>query len=417
MSSPSVSKKNFDCRCGRPNTQRSMIRCHNCRKWSHFRCYGLVHAMALNYDKWFCRACQDGHGLFSTLKSTLGSTAASDTAATPSTDSPFLADNESSEASVSPRLQIDDESISPSNDNVQINDMGQQDSDSSTVDGDTDDDVEEVLSEVEDILDNAIVPIYSERRLRRRFMIRWKSTKTTQWLWEEDLVGCENLLPLYLRCKNLSPTKLQFSTKVGASPSARNLFNISNWPEFIEVVKQSEIMSKRKGFFSRLPIKVFDGMLGTEDSVYLVRLRTHVYVVLYYYEKKKCFICDGGNVYLTDPEERRLINHQLGAVDIAVLPFIQQQGVDHCGSSAACIATEFQRLYSLPFKNWPNTIVAGNWELDRLRSTLHKGKSVSESGWVPISERPKLVCAHCSRGFHISKKKAHGLHERQCKGE
>lgn len=237
----------------------------------------------------------------------------------------------------------------------------------------------------------------------RQFLVEFIGETEHSWLDEDCLDGCVSKLQLFCRVANIDQTKIVYKTGCGSSNARQNKNNWATVPEILDLIGIY-------GHKDSIKPSRFNG-LRKRDLLCLMQVGEHCMVVLYLAASKTCFVADGTNLYRKDPTTYQLVNSQLQhALCIKSLVFNGQLEDDHCASSAAGIAIEFQRLYrsdELPEEELkvPKSI------MDRLRARLHKEPGPKIRPWQPISRIGwKVSCSKCGKKFRTKNRAALNLH-------
>lgn len=237
----------------------------------------------------------------------------------------------------------------------------------------------------------------------REFQVEYKKDSSVEWFYEHQLLDCLDLVNEFCLKKNLHPSKYQ--TKVGASKPARG--NQDNWATIEQVLHMAQTYGNKSG----LQPQILKDSLGKDDAIYLVPIGSHCYAVMFIAKQRICYVADGENVFRSNKASRMLLINKLkGAANIVHLQFEGQTEADHCASSAAGIAIEFQRLY--PTKQFPLVIRVAGSTLDRIRQVLHKqtGPRIREWKKAPTIQW-KVECEKCHAKFNTKNRSALNLHK------
>lgn len=220
----------------------------------------------------------------------------------------------------------------------------------------------------------------------RSFLVKYRSNESEEWLREKHLDGCVDLLTRFLEKNNLEPTKLTPKQKVGSSESSN-----ANQANSV-YIKDAVCAANTYGLRGELRVTAFE-KLGNQDSITLLQVGAHCYAILYCARTKHCFVADGENTLLNNAASRRLVFSKLsGAKVITFIRFDGQREKNYCGSSAAGIATEFQRIYKSGEKmasiKTPDTTMASK------KKVLHKYRDEKINRWQHINEQTwKATCS------------------------
>lgn len=178
------------------------------------------------------------------------------------------------------------------------------------------------------------------------YLIRWKGYPKyrDEWVNEENCSGCVPEINKFRHSRGLASCKLVARGGASATkPGAK--YNYDNW------VTMEQIMSAVRTFdrfpYSRaIEIKQFNYSLDLlqSDAIYIIMIGTHFIVSLTIVEESTSYVADGGNNCLANINLQNEIKDTL-ETSIKPIPFNQQTGIDHCGSSAVALALEFKRIY------------------------------------------------------------------------
>lgn len=138
--------------------------------------------------------------------------------------------------------------------------------------------------------------------------------------------------------------------------------------------------------------------LRNVDTIYIVPLAGHVFVVLHYASKKIGYVADGANMFADDEAIRKDLNKHLGN-KLILLPrnYNSQTGVDHCGSSAVLIALETAKHYHTDTR--PKMLIPEKRLLERVTRWYHPGQSEPTPNKRPEDYRIPLKCEICKKAF------------------
>lgn len=240
---------------------------------------------------------------------------------------------------------------------------------------------------------------------KRQFLVKWKGFSGSQSSWEpeEHLDGCLETLQKFCEDNDLVYSKIEGF--VGASTGTTGL-NEKNW------IKPSTVRNTVLGILSGtdeqniINIEVWD-KLRDQDTLYIVPMEGHCYVVLHYARKGIGYIADGSNHFMTNPEVEKDLTEELGLILIP-RQFVQQHGVDHCGSSAVVLALELVKQYRLKIK--PDSITADKSIYKRVIKWLHPESSKTIIN-TNISEfQHSLKCEVCGKKFAKGNQRGYKRH-------
>lgn len=244
----------------------------------------------------------------------------------------------------------------------------------------------------------------------REFQVQYKKDKPNEWLLEKDLKGCPLLVEYFcLKQKIDKPNYLKRNMirrkKVGNINKAEA--NEHNWVNVDRIID----MVKSYGFTKDSLIPKPFTKLGNAAGIYFVVLGDHCLTLLHNPNERSCLIADGANAFLNDSNIKKILLLQLkGLSTLQVLRFNGQKGVDHCATSAAGIAIEFQRIYRTGIV--PKEITVPKSTMERIATILHKEPSKSAREWIPINEIAwKVKCSQCDKKFKTNNRGVLNLHK------
>lgn len=249
-----------------------------------------------------------------------------------------------------------------------------------------------------------------------QYKIRWKGYGASEdsWLREEDLADCYEVLKNYKSKEGLGSPSIP-RPRVGASSSERANFNQDNWVSMKEILEAVTSFSQKE-YPKKIGIKEFQG-LGEEDSIYLIQIGNHCLVGLFFHKSNDLYLADGGNLFIRFPRIQKLTLERLGVKpNIHQIQFNLQRGIDFCGSSAACIALEFRRLYGRG-ERIPNNLSIEKSTQERISKRLHKAPTESINSWKKIQDNmPTHTCEKCQKVFKERNRQRFSAHIRMCSG-
>lgn len=266
---------------------------------------------------------------------------------------------------------------------------------------DTDEEGESQVSEIVDLRDY--------RDGSREFLVRFAKDSQTLWIFEKDLSSCTELLNDFLASKKLPPTKVKSTSKPPRSLGSTSKQNINerNWRTIEETLEAISIYGSK----DLLQPASFHG-LTNKDGIYLLRVLSHCVAVLFYADSQTCLVADGEDAFINDPTYTKIIMEKLkGARKVVGARFYQQREKDHCTSSAAAIAIEFQKIHAK--REMPDLIRAPDSILKRLRDKLHKEKGANLQGWLPVTDplkQKRVSCGKCGKNFNSKNRSVLNLH-------
>lgn len=246
------------------------------------------------------------------------------------------------------------------------------------------------------------------------YFVSWEefSEDHDSWIPESNMDGAIDLVQEYNLRQGLAPSSLVLYA--GAEePSSETR---GNWVSPGDVLAQLNTFLQHKRFKSDLRVVEFtsSSALDSTDSLYILVVDFHVYIVLSLPSTGQLFIADGSNTYIMKEEARRHVHDMLEVTSCNPLLFINQEGQDHCGSSAVAIGLEFARLYRTK-EPIGTTMMICRWYLERAKQKFHKTPTsckltTRESN---IYKRPHLRCDICGWGTLSTKRAGLSLHMRR----
>lgn len=242
---------------------------------------------------------------------------------------------------------------------------------------------------------------------KREFQIKFVDFEELEWKKEEELVNCPVLLEHFIRKNRLSGcSKRILSTKSKKGNLSLEQANKDNWADVEQIISMVEVYGDR----TSLTVKPFT-KLDDQDGIFILTLGNHCYTVLYNSKFRSCLISDGQGSFLEDPLVRRTILLMLKPVtSVVYIPYNGQKAIDHCASSAAGIAIEFQRVYRTG--KIPREISVPSSTIERIRKVLHKSDSAKIYNWTPVSNFGNQVqCDSCGKRFKTKNRGAMNLHK------
>lgn len=353
--------------CRGKNIHPDWIQCDDCDTWYHGQCIGLSPREISNMKGDTTFQCNRSHCRMD--------------------EAPANTQDENSAVTQDDPADVADNSLRDITNE-------QQDDDSSEYSTD-----EEGYSGVKAIVDGK-----KKRGGKRVFRVLFRD-KTLKWIPEENLDRSITLLQNFCRSAKMSPTRLKYDTRVGAS-SLKDA-NTENWATLGEIMRMVEVYGHKDG----LEVKVFEDELGKHDCIYLIQIGFHCYTALFIASSGRCFVSDGENTFTNVASSRRLLLSKLtGARNLRYVAFSGQSEKDHCASSAAAIAIEFQRLYKSGESI--NIIQAPKTTLQRIRKQLHKEAGDKLVGWEPVRLRKIGVdCPKCGKNFKGNNRSVLNFHQ------
>lgn len=264
------------------------------------------------------------------------------------------------------------------------------------------DNKDKLYFEVEGILDHRF------DNNQRKFLIKWKSMGKTRYppSWEPEnfLDGCPEFLQTY--CENQNLEYSDIDGFVGAKLKTQAL-NTRIWVKMSTILNTIRFEFMRSRFkTTNIKIEIWTSLNET-DSLYLLPYQGHCYVILHYAKKKIGYISDGGNKFKNNDDINQIIQN---IVEIPLIPrtYVEQTGVDHCGTSAIIIGLQMIRQYYLDIK--PDKIIAPQQLKLRLKTRMHNDYSAPETN-NNLDYAPSLKCSICGKKFKKGKRKNLKNHE------
>lgn len=248
-------------------------------------------------------------------------------------------------------------------------------------------------------------------RGKREFLVTYRSNQENEWLPEEALDKAVTALKQFLQ-KNphLSPTKLREDEDERVGAKSTKKANLSNWVKMEEVRQKARAYGDPDG----IPIEILGNKMGQEDKILLVKNNTHCHTVLFLAKSKMALIADGENTAIRSNVCRLSLVKKLNGVrKIKFLPFNKQREADHCGSSAAAIAIEFQNIYKhLGERGIPTEVTPPASRINRVRKVLHKepGEKLNPPRQIGVLREP-LKCEKCGKRFKSKNRNVFNFHK------
>lgn len=252
-----------------------------------------------------------------------------------------------------------------------------------------------------------------------KFLCHWEGYDELSdytWEYESNLINCYTPVQNYCQQHGLTTNIRPVG---GADPTSKH-HNPSLWVPLEDVVTQiTQHLSMSAYKDSGLSILPIDSALakaplihhGSADSLFIVLHCSHFYTLLYSSSTGTAVGADGINNIREDPETHQVLSKLLGC-PISAMETVKRHGQDHCGAHAASLALELIRRFkqqdnSMRLLEPPKQVAA------KMVARMYKGPSKPLTGRVPINERAKTTCKHCSTFSRFSKKEVL-LHERAC---
>lgn len=235
----------------------------------------------------------------------------------------------------------------------------------------------------------------------RYFKIRWAkhNEKDDSWEPETNLIGCSNTLQAYCRRNKISWSKI--NGLMGGNLQNKSC-NPQNWVSMSTVIKVTKTL--RSIYKCSLNIYEYEEDMS-EEGIYFLEFNFHCSVILNYLKPKRAIIADGTNQFRDNVEVRKAIRKLLKR-RLSVVSYNQQVGIDHCGSSAACIALALLLVY----KNGADIITLTVPASIRKYVNLTLNKSKSEPIYLQRTNLKDKRIFTCECGRKFTKSNAFQLH-------
>lgn len=400
------------CICRKPEDDRRMIECCQCKEWFHLECVKVTDEQASRMEDeeidYFCPIClvEQTREPGDTTSNTLCDKTAEKTGQ--------LVDNEQPDKSKGDQERVketlrQEKEIQPQPSTSGLSKKNQSKSSSGiiipTVESDDDlSDNEYIVKEVVDM---------RKKRGSIQYRIRWQeSGSQDSWLDERDCQSCIAKVNLFrVKKKKLNPLPVP----VGASSCQQGPnYNHENWITIEQAMLDIKIYD-RKTYSKSITIMPFEGQLGQNDCIFLFPLGQHCFTGLFLAKKRVLYLSDGGNVYIKSESAKKSLKRFIGRpVDIIPIPFNEQKAIDHCGTSASLLAIEYKRIYQR--LEIPDEIKVQKWLQETLIAKEHKSDSKPQGNWMPINERQFNYCCKCGKEFRERNKNRFICHQLKCKG-
>lgn len=243
---------------------------------------------------------------------------------------------------------------------------------------------------------------------RGQFKVRYRSNSEEAWVPIKRLDGCVDMIERFL-IKNDLPLEYMagLGYRQGCGSSNPTASGKENWAQLDDIISAANTY----GIKNSLKVTAFSE-LGSKDALHIVQVGAHCFTVLYWASSRHCLIADGENTFVNNMTSRRLLLTKLSGVKrISFLPFYDQREVDFCGSSAAAIAVEFQKIYKE--KSDLREVRVAKSVIARIKKVLHKAPAVKIREWAPITNQAKrsLKCDACGKAFKTTNRGALNLHK------
>lgn len=264
---------------------------------------------------------------------------------------------------------------------------------------------------------------WPDESTERMWLVRWTgfTYQDDIWIAEKYLGSCKAMIDaeatkLGLPLSTLLPVH-------GCNVRDRSVpVNIAIWVTSARVLDTIRMYRSVPQYRTDLPIIALNGKflkeLPCQNTIYLVSLDSHLYVVYYQVSLKFAWISDGLDLAFKRPsivpKLSKRLRMRLRSVDCNL-----QKRVDHCGASAAAIAPEMIRLLKDPSGLLSQSIEFPHSTYEKLVHRIHQGPSASPSGWRSIEhQETRKYCDSCD-SFSISKNRDRRVlfrHQRACPG-
>lgn len=227
----------------------------------------------------------------------------------------------------------------------------------------------------------------------RNFLIKYLGYSEPEWEKENNLIGCKELVNLFLKTKNLEPMTLEeeeIEEEENMEPS--NQITIYKVLQYIKSYRKI-----RSNCDQKLKISQLGPQPTGEKQLYIALIDNHFFVLLDNPEENQTIICDGAN-YSNEKIEQ--FSRIFTGRKFKIIEYLSQKGVDHCGSSAICIALEILRL-SKKETTWPKALTTSKGLRNSLINRLHKQKveALNHIQRDIKSRMAGLKCPTCGKQF------------------
>ena len=159
-------------------------------------------------------------------------------------------------------------------------------------------DLDDEVSEVYEVCSARAVRVRG--LILKQFLIKWSGYSSKTWVDEVDLSCPEKLREFYARRGS------SIVEPIAGATNSQDEFNLDNWVTSGDVLRIIKGWKNAKAYKSNLSFAVFDG-LKSHNSIYLMEHNCHFYVIMHYFDSKKIYISDGGNIYQNNRSVRRQI--------------------------------------------------------------------------------------------------------------
>lgn len=180
-------------------------------------------------------------------------------------------------------------------------------------------------------------------------------------------------------CRDASIPYSKIVGKLGGSaPASKSVeFNEENWVEMSDIL--NFVSRYRNIELIRCDVPVTERVeFGSFDSIFLVGLEGHCYVLAHVASEHLCYVANGGDTWLNDVPKQDDLIQTVGApegVRFEGMSFKGHNRVDHCGFSAVMICLEFLRCFKKQV--WPKFLLCSRHLRSEVQRALHKHRSDS----------------------------------------
>lgn len=382
--------------CKGEKVYSSWVACESCRGWFHLKCLG-VKRKDLPKEDYKCTNCQTANPPPPQTTATTTTATISNPLSEKTNGDQQIAGNSNNEDVVNAEDHDDDED---DDDDEEEDEEGGEEGGESTYETD-----DEGNSEIKEISDWRI------KGRSREFKVVYQKDNSSQWFKEKYLENCSLALEAFCVRKRIElPEFIKRMKQSGTFGNVtRDGANSKNWASLEQIKKAVEIYGRGK---DSIQPEIFSE-LRRENQIILMGLSHHCVVVLNYFDKKRCYVADGENIFVKDKPIRNLVLSYLrGANSIKWIPFKGQVGIDHCASSAAVIVIEFQRILATK-RGIPKEIRGAASILERSKKHLHSSEiSKPINSWKPVNDKlTRLTCPKCGKIFKTKNRGALNLHK------
>lgn len=231
------------------------------------------------------------------------------------------------------------------------------------------------------------------------YRVKWRSGEITVEP-EENCRGCVDLVDDYRKSVGLGPSNLP--RRFGATSDVET--NQANWTALEDVLAAIDRFDRSKEHVP--PVCSYQGP-SKANYIQLLGYLNHIFVIYQSPGTKQVYLADGADVYLSEPETRTKVVRNLGFTPKGV-PFVGQNAVDHCGSSAVMIALEFRRIWRN--REEPAVLKAERQLYDRIKKAFHPEHSKTIEATAPLRNLVPDVCSICGKAFPQRNRRAFSAH-------